>query len=272
VKTWNAVLVSAMVALSVLSADYGICEEKQIIRVSGALPLSDLVSGWAADFMKGNPNVQIAVIGKTAGYGYTQLTEGKADLAMATRKMTEEERRNADAKGIRIGEKLIMSIPVAIITGAHNPVNSLTMDQLRDIYSGGISNWREVGGPDQPIKVLQRPYPDTGVAVLFKDLVLKDRDYRKDAMVMATFKNMVLVCEQSMGIGHIPSTAAFCDPSKYQIKLLELKKDANSQAVQLKHPDYPLKMDFFLVWNSATTRKEVQDFVRFSSEKAKEAK
>jgi phosphate transport system substrate-binding protein len=264
--------ISVGILLLILGPQTGMCQEKQVIRISGALPLSDLVNGWAAEYMKKKPNIQISVFGKTAGHGYSQLIDGQADLGMVTRPMTDEERKLAEAKGIKIAEKSVMNIDIVVVTNVKNPVSELSLDQLRDIYSGAVSNWKNVGGPDEIIKVTQRPYPDTGVAVLFKELVMPNLDYRKDAMVMSSFKNMVHICEQSLAIGHIPSTAVFCDPTKYQIKLLALKKDANSPAVQPGHADYPLKMPFLFAWNTNPGSKEIDDFVQFAVEKAKQGK
>jgi phosphate transport system substrate-binding protein len=272
-KHWKLYWLSVISLFMVLSGpQLGACQDKQIVRISGALPLTDMVSGWAADYMKEKPSVQVTVFGKTAGYGYSQLFDGQASLVMATRKMTQEEQQVAGAKKMRLTEKLLMNIPVAIVTNAKNPVSSLTVDQLKDIYSGRISNWKDVGGPDEPIKVLQRPYPDTGVAVLFKELVLKDLDYRKDALIMSSFKNMTHICEQSMAIGHMPATAMFCDPVKYQIKILALKKQADSPAVSPGQTDYPLNMQFFFVWNADSASKEIEDFVQYAATKAKEGK
>jgi phosphate transport system substrate-binding protein len=263
-------MVIGFVAVAGLQA--GICQEPPAVRISGALPLSDLVNGWATDYMKSKPNTQVAVMGKTAGHGYAQFLDGKANLVMATRRMTKEEKERAAAKGIHTAEILVMNIPVAMITNAKNPLDALTIDQLRDIYAGSISNWKEVGGPDEPIRVLQRPYPATGVAVLFKQLVLKDLDYRKDAVTLSSFKNMTHICEQSMAIGHMPGTAAFCDPTKYRIKILALKKDANSPAIVPGQPDYFLNMPFFFVWNADSASKEVEDFVQFALSRAKGGK
>jgi phosphate transport system substrate-binding protein len=149
-------------------------------------------------------------------------------------------------------------------------VNTLTFDQLKDIYSGRTSNWKDVGGPDEVIKVLQRPYPDTGVAVLFKEEILKDLDYRKDALIMSSFKNMVNICEQALAIGHIPSTSSFFDTEKHKIKAFALKKDAGAPALQPNQADYPLNMPFFFAWNANSVPKEVDDFVKFAVNKAKE--
>lgn len=272
-KTWKVIWLGVFVLSMVLSGpQHAICQEKQVVRISGALPLSDMVSGWAADYMKTKPNVQVTVFGKTAGYGYDQFIDGQANLVMATRKMTEDEQKRAAAKNLHIAEKFVMNIPVAIVTNAKNPVSALTLDQLRDIYAGGISSWKQVTGPDEVIRVLQRPYPDTGVAVLFKELVLKDLDYRKDALIMSSFKNMVHICEQSMAIGHMPNTAMFCDPVKYQIKILALKKDADSPAALPGQTDYPLNMQFFFAWNADSPSKEVTDFVQYAVERSKDAK
>ena len=267
--TW---LVAVTCVLSFAILETGICEQTHSIRISGALPLSGLVTGWANDYMKANPTTQVTVFGKSAGFGYSQFLDGHADLVMATRKMIKKEQDIAKAKGIRIGEVLVMNIPVAVVTKADNPVNALTLDQVRDIYAGRISNWKDVGGPDEPIKVLQRPYPATGVAVLFKKQLLKDLDYRKDAVSLKSYKNMAHICERSMAIGHMPNTGAFCDPTKYRIKLLALKKDANSPAIPLDSPDYMINMPFYFVWNADSRSKEAEGFVQYAVGKAKQDK
>jgi len=264
------VVVVCLVVFAGPSAGNG--QEAQAVRISGALPLSDLVGGWADDFMKSKPGTRVTVFGKTAGHGYSQFIDGQANLVMATRKMLKDEQERAAAKGIRINEVLVMNVPVAMVTNTKNPVDTLTMAQLRDIYSGSISNWKDVGGPDEPIKVLQRPYPATGVAVLFKKLLLKDLDYRKDAVSLDSYKNMVHICEQSMAIGHMPGTAAFCDPTKYRIKVLALKREENSPAILPGQPDYVMNMPFFFVWNADSTPKEVKDFVDYALSRAKHGK
>lgn len=247
----------------------GSCAENQMVRVSGALPLSDLVTGWANDYMKSNPTRRVAVMGKTAGFGYSQFLDGKANVVMATRKMTKPEQDKAAEKGLHVSDTLVMNIPVAVVTNHKNPLNAITVEQLRGIYSGTISDWKDVGGPDEPIKVLMRPYPATGVAVLFKKQLLKDLDFRKDAVSLSSYKNMVHICEQSMAIGHMPATGAFCDPEKYQIKILALKKDADSPGVLPGNPDYPINMPFFFVWNADSASPHVEDFVKYCINKAK---
>lgn len=264
-----ALPIVAVCLVVLMHSQISIGQETDVVRISGALPLTDLVSGWATDYMKNKPGAKITVFGKTAGHGYSQFLDGQANLVMATRKMLKEEQDRAAAKGIRVRDILVMNIPVAMVTNASNPVDSLTIDQLRDIYSGSISNWKDVGGPDEPIKVLQRPYPATGVAVLFKKQVLKDKDYRKDAVNLTSYKNMTYICEQSMAIGHMPSTGAFCDPKKYRIKILGLKKDAGSPAVHPGQPDYVMNMPFFFVWNADPPPKEVKEFVDYALTRAK---
>lgn len=270
-KTTKTSWLGFLVCLVLLaSPQVGVCTEDRIVHVSGALPLSDLVTGWADDYMKLKPGKRVAVFGKSAGYGYHQFLDGQANLVMATRRMTKEEQKLASEKGMRTNETLVMNIPVAIVTNAENPVDSITYGQLKDIYTGKVSNWKDVGGPNEQIKVLMRPYPETGVTVLFKDLVLKDLDFRPDAVTMSSYRSMVTVCEKAMAIGHMPGTGAYCNPAKYRIKILGLKQDATSQAAFPGKDEYGLNMPFFFVWNAATVSPEVEDFVKYSLNRAKE--
>ena len=85
-----------------------------------------------------------------------------------------EELAEADAK---LEQKAIGRDALVFIVNESNPVQSLTQQQLRDIYAGRITNWKEVGGADAPIVAFQRGV-DSGSQTLFKKLLIDDRSHR----------------------------------------------------------------------------------------------
>jgi len=141
-------------------------QDRGMIRISGAGLLSDVVEGYAAVYKKEAPNCSVTVTGATTGIGFQRLVNGESDIAMMTRAATAEETKSAAAKGISLDSKYIGQIGLAVITNARNAVNELTMDQLAAIFKGEVTNWSQVGGPGEPIKVTIRAVPETGAGVL----------------------------------------------------------------------------------------------------------
>ena len=229
---------------------------KKIVRISGAGLLSDVVVTMKEDFAKENTACSITVSGATTGIGFKKLLNGQAELAMMTRKATSEEVKLAEAKGIALSSKLIGKIGLAVITNAKNSVDSLTMEQLAKIFKGEITNWSQVGGPNEHIKVTTRAVPETGAGVLFQRVVLDGAPYSKEAQIMSSYGNTAKVCGRAFAIGYIPTTTIYFDKLHDRgAKIIRIKKDANSAPYQLgagvaRETLYPISVNFLLYWNS----------------------
>jgi phosphate transport system substrate-binding protein len=104
---------------------------------------------------------------------YVRLIEGKADLILVT-SPSEEESAYAASSGVELEIIPIVSEAFIFLTNVQNPVDSLTFNQIVDIYSGKITNWKELGGNDTPIIAFQRPV-NSGSQTGFLDLVMKDK-------------------------------------------------------------------------------------------------
>jgi phosphate transport system substrate-binding protein len=244
-------------------------QDKKAVRISGAGLLSDVVESFHEDFHKANPSCQLTVSGATTAIGFKKLIDGEAELAMMTRKVTSEEAKLAEAKGVALSSKLLGKIGLAVITNSQNPVNELTMDQLARIFKGEIISWSEVGGPNEPIKVTIRAVPETGAGVLFQEIVLKGSPYAKDAQVMSSYGTTLKVCGKSLAIGYIPTTTVHFDKLLERgAKIIRIKKDVNSAPYQLtsgvaKESLYPISVDFILYWNVKQENACIKGFAEF---------
>jgi len=103
---------------------------------------------------------------------YVNLIEGKADLILVTSPSAEESALAASA-GVELEIVPIVSEAFIFLANVENPVDSLTQQQIVDIYSGKITNWKTVGGEDAQILAFQRPV-NSGSQTGFLDLVMKD--------------------------------------------------------------------------------------------------
>ncbi len=103
---------------------------------------------------------------------YVNLINKSADLILVT-SPSEAEKALADQSGVELEVIPIVSEGFIFLTHKNNPVSSLSVAQIVDIYSGKITNWKEVGGADEPIMAFQRPV-NSGSQTGFLELVMKD--------------------------------------------------------------------------------------------------
>jgi phosphate transport system substrate-binding protein len=104
---------------------------------------------------------------------FINLIDGKADLILSARATSSDEKEYADAAGIHLIETPIALDAFIFVVHPNNPVRSLTIAQVQDIYTGKIINWKEVGGIDAKINPYIRE-PNSGSQELMKLLVMKD--------------------------------------------------------------------------------------------------
>jgi phosphate transport system substrate-binding protein len=145
------------------------------IQVKGSDTMVNLAQAWAERFMEENPGEFVAVTGGGSGTGLSSLISGTCDIAMSSRNIKEKEIALAKQKGINPYEIKVALDGLAVVVNPKNPVNKLTIDQLASIFTGKITNWKEVGGEDKKIVILSREV-NSGTHVYFKEHVLRKGD------------------------------------------------------------------------------------------------
>jgi len=106
---------------------------------------------------------------------FINLINKEADLILVARKMSPDEKTYADAAGVSLIETPIALDALVFIVNPSNPIKSLTIKQIQDIYTGKITNWKEVGGKKEEIKPYVRN-ANSGSQELMETLVMKDLD------------------------------------------------------------------------------------------------
>lgn len=146
--------------------------DKNSIQMKGSDTMVNLCQSWAEKYMENDPQAFIAVTGGGSGTGLSSLISGTCDIAASSRNIKDKEIALAKQKGINPYEIKVALDGLAVVVNPQNPVSSLTVDQLAGIFSGKISNWKEVGGKDQKIVILSREV-NSGTHVYFKEHVLR---------------------------------------------------------------------------------------------------
>lgn len=156
------IMICVFLAVCSISAAIGQDSAKKILRVNGAGMASDQVEKWAKQFNAKTPNVSVTVIVSSAQRGFLSLLDGTAEIAIMSREIMPDERKKAAEKGLQIAESPVGHAAITLITHPRNPVNELTLDQLRKLYTGEYDNWKSVGGPDEPVTCLSCRVPESG--------------------------------------------------------------------------------------------------------------
>jgi len=142
------------------------------IENKGSDTIVNLALAWAERYQGEHPDVRISVTGGGSGTGIAALINGTVGIANASRAISADELKQAEANGIKPVEFVIARDAIAVIVNPENPVSQLTLQQISDVYSGKINNWKELGGDDRPIVRLSRE-TNSGTHVYFLQNVLR---------------------------------------------------------------------------------------------------
>jgi phosphate transport system substrate-binding protein len=241
-KTWRFILAAA--ALTTLGAGASLAARG--ITVKGSDTMVILVQRWAETYMGGHTGAVVQVTGGGSGTGIAALINGSTDVCMASRPMKDPEKLKLRDRYQTMG----VEIPVArdglsIYLHESNPVKELTIAQAREIFTGAVTNWKQVGGSDAPI-VLYGRENSSGTYVYFKDNVLLGRDFSPRCQTLPGTAAVVnAVAKDPKGIGY--GGAAYAKG----VKDCAMRKDDKSAAVlpsaaTVSNGTYPLSRYLFL--------------------------
>ena len=204
------------------------------INTIGSNTLTPLSSVWAEEFMKTH-DVNIAVSGPGSGAGFAALINGTTDICQASRSIRQQEFDLAQANGVHPIEIPVAIDALAVVVHPSNPISELTFAQLSAIYTGEITNWKEVGGNDLTIVAIARN-TQSGTHVFFKEHVVqmqglltedKELEYGGDVLMQSSTAAAVRQVEDNpraifySGLGFVTE----------EVKSLAIKRMPDSPAV-----------------------------------------
>lgn len=139
--------------------------------IDGSTTVGPLAKAFAEYYMSENPDVNITISESGSGNGAKSLINGVCDISNMSRFMKQNEFQAAVEKGILPVAHVVALDGIAVVTHPANPVNNLTIEQIRDIYTGKTTNWKELGGPDKKIAAISRD-TNSGTYETFENLVM----------------------------------------------------------------------------------------------------
>ena len=173
----NILKTTAVAALALCGA--AAWAETKIV-IDGSTTVGPISKAFADFYKEGHPNVNITISESGSGNGVKSLMNKACDIANMSRFMKDAEFKSCVDKGIRPVAHVVAFDGLAVIVNPKNPVKALSMQQISDIYTGKISNWKELGGEDAKIVIVSRD-TNSGTYETFNELVLKKDPVAKDA-------------------------------------------------------------------------------------------
>jgi phosphate transport system substrate-binding protein len=236
-------------------------EEK--ITVKGSDTMVILAQRWAERYMAAHPDVTIQVTGGGSGTGISALINGTTDICNASRPMKSSERDKLKQRfGSRGVEIKTAQDGLSVYVQEGNPVQELSLGQIKDIYTGKITNWKGVGGTNERI-ILYGRENNSGTYVYFRDNILLGEDYAAAMQSLPGTAAVVnAVAKDKAGIGY--GGAAYGKG----IREVKIKKDESSPAYaptveNIKNGIYPVTRFLYMYVKNKPTgaMKEYIDWI-----------
>ncbi|BAL80725.1 PstS family phosphate ABC transporter substrate-binding protein [Caldisericum exile] len=227
------------------------------ITMNGSTTVFPIAQKAAEIYMDKHPNVKISVEGTGSGNGIAALIDGTTDIANSSREIKTEEIEKAKAKGVSPYEIPIALDALSIVVNPANPITNLTRDQVIDIFTGKITNWKDLGWKDAPIVVVSRD-TSSGTYGAFMELALpKDAKITDKAIYQSsnqTVKNTVATTEGAIGyigLGYVDSSVK---PVAYE-GVMPSKENAINKTYKLSRHLY--------MYTNGQPQGEVKNFIDF---------
>jgi phosphate transport system substrate-binding protein len=241
------------------SAETASDSQTAYIENKGSDTIVNLALAWAERYQGEHPEVRISVTGGGSGTGIAALINKTVDIANASRQIKSEEVDQAKSNGVEPVEHIIARDAIAVIVNPENPVSELTLQQISDIYSGKITNWKEVGGDDRPVVRLSRE-TNSGTHVYFLETVLRlgskeDKTlFSMDTLLLPSSEGIIAEVRQNPnaigydGLGYVPK----------DLKMIAIAKEAGGAYVlpsiaTVNDKTYAVARDLYMYTNGEPT-------------------
>jgi phosphate transport system substrate-binding protein len=234
----------------------------EMVTLKGSDTMVILGQRWAERFIAEHPDQSVQVTGGGSGTGIANLINGTTDICQSSRAMKEAEKQQlVERVGQPPQEIVVARDGLTVYVNEANPIQELSIEQVRDVYRGKIRNWQELGGGDAPI-VLYGRENNSGTYVYFKEHVLDEQDFASEVQTLPGTAAVVhAVASDANGIGY--GGAAY----KKGIRDVAIRKDAGSPAVRagketVLDGSYPLSRPLYF-YLARAPEGSIKQFVEF---------
>lgn len=232
---------------------------KNNYTIKGSDTELELIKTLIEEFESEHSSVKFSIQGGGSASGLQALIDDRIDVANSSRRISEEEQSIAREKGINPVPIIVATDAIAIITNPRLGIDSLSVFQVRDILSGKIKNWKEVGGPDTTITVYGRDH-SSGTREFLRKTLLKS-NFAPGSKELKTSKEIIESVKNNIGgIGYVSVGKLVHDNERPNgeiwatyLYLEDNKAYSPYEFKSVESGDYPLKRPLFQYFNGWPT-------------------
>jgi phosphate transport system substrate-binding protein len=235
------------------------------LRVYTVKNIATEVEDLAKDFTSRHPGNPVFVTGGVPEQGFTQFASGAIDLLICPQGQLDETKLLNVGRVFRLKGTTVGLYGMAIVVNSALPVTELTLDEVRKLFVGEYTNWVQLGGPNESVKVYTRE-PNAGASVYIRSRVLGDSDFTSSATRFSFDKEIIRQISKSIAsVGYV-RVNRLSGPS---VRAIALKKEAGLPGVtpseqNVSNGTYPLTVTLAAHWNvSSDKAPSIEQFVRF---------
>jgi phosphate transport system substrate-binding protein len=248
-----------LLTVSIVAVALFQAEAQKIKGSDTMLPLSQKA---AESFMKANPGTALVVTGGGTGVGIAALIDGSTDLAQASRKIKFDEAQKLQTAGKSYKEVIAAYDALAVVVHPDNKVTNLTREQLEGIFTGKITNWKELGGDDLKIIPYSRE-TSSGTYEFFKEFVLKNKNYMNGIMSMPATGAIIQSISQTKGaIGYVGMAYISKDVKAVHVSYDKGKTYVEPTVANAKNETYPIVRALYYYYEAKSAAK-VKAFIDY---------
>lgn len=231
-------------------------------RIKGSDTVLPLTQKAAEGYSAQNKGANLTISGGGSGVGISALQAGTTDIAQASRRIKFSERKKIQESGQQVKEIIIAYDALAVIVHPENKVSQLTREQLEGIFTGKITNWKEVGGADLKIVPYARE-TSSGTYEFFKEVVLRNKNYMNGIMSMPATGAIIQSINQTKGaIGYVGLAYLGAKTKALAISFDKGKSFTAPSVANAKAKTYPIVRPLYYYYSEQVEAK-VKPFVDY---------
>lgn len=221
------------------------------ISISGSTSVGPLMEKIQEKYEEENNNVTLEIQQNGSGAGIKDVISGISEIGMSSRELKDEEKTSVQGTTVAYDG-------IALLVNTENPVSNISLEDVKKIYTGEITNWKELGGDDSPIVVVSRE-EGSGTRDAFQEIVgYKSEELTKDATISdgsGAVKTTVAGNKNAIGF----ASFEYIDNT---VKALSVN-DIEPTAENVKAGDYKISRPFILVTKEDTLTENGQKLMDF---------
>ncbi len=219
-------------------------DEKRLV-LTGSSTVAPLVLEIGKRFEEKNPGIRVDVQTGGSSRGVADARSGKADIGMASRELVASE-KDLFAHTIALDG-------IALIIHSSNPVKTLTTDQVKAVYTGKITNWKQLGGNDKPITVVNKAEGRSTLDLFLSHFKLQNSEIKASVVIGDNQQGIKTVAGNPNSIGYVSiGTAEYEESNSTPIRLLPMA-GIPAKVAQVQDGSFPLSRPLNLVTNKPPT-------------------